>query len=235
MHSVRLFFFWIPLFLLFPKVILTVINTFSTFFFHHHRDWINLGTSGTALTFCSSGVSETSLPLSSSIGYSLSASQPLSLSSGLSKSPFKLWQFSVSDIHSVEQSWSPSVGWRLIRLIQRTFNTSVRSPGRSFADKAGGTGDCSDNLNAAAPACWKFDQNALMISLVSEMYLTDDICLFWVQDSSNVAHRCWLLCHISTKSRTLAIQCNFICSAYLFFLHLVISTGYIQCWVIASQ
>ena len=50
--------------------------------------------------------------------------------------------------------------------------------GRSFADKAGGKGDLSDSLNAAAPSCWESDQDALMISSVSEMYPTAVICLF---------------------------------------------------------
>jgi len=35
-------------------------------------------------------------------------------------------------------------------VIQQTFNTLVRAPGRFFADQAGGTCDFSDNLNAAA-------------------------------------------------------------------------------------
>jgi hypothetical protein len=40
----------------------------------------------------------------------------------------------------------------------------------SFADTAGGAGDFSDNLNAAAPSSRMFDQNALTITLASEMY-----------------------------------------------------------------
>jgi len=32
------------------------------------------------------------------------------------------------------------------------FNISVLLPGRFFADKAGGKGDLSDNLNAATPS-----------------------------------------------------------------------------------
>jgi hypothetical protein len=95
--------------------------------------------------------------LFSSISDSLSASQSFSLLFGLSKSPFQLSQFSVSEMLSDELSSSLSVGWRSILLIQRTFNSSVRPPGRYFADKAGGTGDLSDNLNAAGPSWWKFD------------------------------------------------------------------------------
>jgi hypothetical protein len=67
-------------------------------------------------------------------------------------SPFQFSQFSVSEMLAGELSSSLSAGWRLIRLIRRKFNTSVRPQGRSFADKAGGTGDFSDNLNAAAPS-----------------------------------------------------------------------------------
>ena len=37
-------------------------------------------------------------------------------------------------------------------LIPWTLNIRVRPPGRSDADKAGGKGDQSDNLNAAAPS-----------------------------------------------------------------------------------
>jgi hypothetical protein len=36
-------------------------------------------------------------------------------------------------------------------LIQQTFNTCVCPPESSFPNKAGGTGDFSDDLNAAAP------------------------------------------------------------------------------------
>jgi hypothetical protein len=48
----------------------------------------------------------------------------------------------------------------------------------SFPDKAGGKGDLSDNLNAAAPLCQNSDLEALTISSMSEMYPTAVICLF---------------------------------------------------------
>jgi len=109
-----------------------------------------------------------------------------------------------------------STGWRLILRIRRTFTTWIRPPGRSFADKPGGKGDLFDNLNAAAPWCWKSDQDALTISSVSEMYPTAVICLFWARDSFCVARRFWLPCHISKKSWTLAILCSFLSSASFF-------------------
>jgi len=114
-------------------------------------------------------------------------------------------------------SSSFSDGGCSILLIPQTFNTCVRPPGRFFADNGGGgKGDLSDNLNAAAPSCWKFDQDASMISSVSELYLTPIICLFWVWDVFYIACRFWLRCHISKKSWTLAIPCNVLSSASCF-------------------
>ena len=55
----------------------------------------------------------------------------------------------------------------------------------------------------------KGDQDAFMISSVSEMYLTAVICLYLTRDSLCVACRFWLPCHISKKSYTLAILFNF--------------------------
>ena len=114
--------------------------------------------------------------------------------------------------------WSSSLSarWRLIGLIRRTFNTRVCPPGSFFEDKAGGTGDFFDNFNAAAPSCWKCDHDALTISSVSEMYPTAVICSFWPWDSFCVAHRFRLPSHISKMLWTLAIWCNFFCSASLF-------------------
>ena len=157
------YFFLIPLVLLI-SIILTVINAFSTFFFVCCIGRINPGTFGAALTFHCSGVSESTLPFSSSISDSLSASQSSSLAFGLSRSPFQLRRFSVSEMLSGELSSSLSAGWRSIRLFRRTSNIWVHHPGRSFADKAGGTGDFSDNLNTATPSCWKSHQDALTIS-----------------------------------------------------------------------
>ena len=162
------YFVWIPLFLL-VSIILTVTNVFSTIFFDCRIGRISPGTSGAALTFRTAKVSETSLPLSSSVSHSSSASQSSSLSFGLSKSPFQLSQFFVTEMLSGELSSSLLAGWRSIRLIRQTFYSWVRPPGRSFAVKAGGTGDFSEILNAAAPSWWKFDQDALTISSVSEM------------------------------------------------------------------
>jgi len=114
------------------------------------------------------------------------------------------------------RSLSLSTGWRLILQIRRTFKIWVLTPGRSFADKAGGKGDLSDNINAAAPSCWKSDQDALTISSVSKMYPTAVIYLFWARDSFWVARRFWLTCHISKRSWTFAIVCNFLSSASFF-------------------
>jgi len=63
----------------------------------------------------------------------------------------QLGQFLVWEMLSGALSESPLDGWRLIFLIHSSFNTWVYPPGSSFADPAGGKGDLSDNLNAAAP------------------------------------------------------------------------------------
>ena len=105
-------------------------------------------------------------------------------------------------------SASLSSGRPLSLLIWRTFNNWVRPPGRSFADKAGGKGDLSDNLNVAAPSCWTTDQDALTISSVSQMYPTDVICLFWGRHSFCVANRFWLPWNIYKTGWTLAILCD---------------------------
>jgi len=113
-------------------------------------------------------------------------------------------------------SLSLLTGWQLILRIQQTFKISVPPSGRSFADEGGGKGDHSDNLNAAAPSCWKSEQEALTMTWVSEMYPTAVICLFWERDYFCVALRFWLPCHISKRSWTLAILCNFLSSATFF-------------------
>jgi len=162
-----------------PRSIILIVNqVISTFFFDYGIGWINSGTFGAAHTFHSNVVSESSLPLSCSVSDSSSRSKSSSLLFGLSTSPFQISQLSVSQMLSGELSSSLSAGWWSIHLIQQTFNTGVRPPGRSFADQAGGTGDFSDNLNAAAQSCRKCDQDALRISSVSEMYPTAVICLF---------------------------------------------------------
>jgi len=139
-----------------------------------------------------------------------------SLSFGLSKSPFHLSQYSVSEMHSGVLSSSRSTGWRLILQIRWTFNIWVRPSGKSFADKNGGKGDLPGNLNAAASSCWKNGHDALTITSVSEMCPTAVIWLFWAQDSFWVPRRYWLPCHISKMSWTLAILWNFLSSASFF-------------------
>jgi hypothetical protein len=105
-----------------------------------------------------------------------------------------------------------STAGRLNLLILQTFNVWVHSPGRSFADKAGGKGNLSDNIYAAAPWCQMSGQDALMISSVSEIYAMDVICLISKWDSFCVARRFWLPYHISNKSLTLAILRNILSS-----------------------
>jgi hypothetical protein len=51
------------------------------------------------------------------------------------------------------QSSSDYTGWWLLQQIWQKFNIWVQHQGKSFADKAGGNNDLSDNLNAAAPYC----------------------------------------------------------------------------------
>jgi len=207
--------FLIPLFL-FVSIILTVMNVVSTVFCDIRIGRINAGTFGAAMTFHWSGVCESSLPLSSSIPNWLSASQSSSLSFESYRSPLQLSQLSVSEMLSGDILSSLSAGGRSIRLIPQTFSIWVHPPGRSFADKAGGKGDFSYNLNAAAPSCWNSDQDASTISSRSEMYPAAVTCVFWAQDSFCGALGFWLPCKRSKKSWTLAIQCNFLCSASLF-------------------
>jgi len=196
MHSVLRFF--TPLFLL-VSIALTVTKTFSACHFDFRVCGINLETFGVALTCRCTGHSGTVMALSCSISDSTSTAQSSSLSFRLSKSPFQLSQYLVTEMLSGALSWSLSTGWWLIGLIQRTFNIWTHPPGMSFADKAGGKGDLPDNLNAAAPSCWKSDQDALMISSMSEMYPTAVICLFCARDSFCVAHKFWLPCHIAKQ------------------------------------
>jgi hypothetical protein len=85
--------------------------------------------------------------------YSSSALQSFLLTFELSKSPFQLSQFSVLERLSGTLSSSCSAEGQSTICIWQILNTWVRSPGRFFADKAGGKGDHSDNANAAAPLC----------------------------------------------------------------------------------
>jgi len=152
-HGHILFYFFLSPVFLVISIILTVINAFPTIFFNRCIGRINPGTFGAVLTFRCSGVSESSLVLSSSMYDSLAAFQSSLLLFGLSKFPFQLGQFLVSEMVSGELCSSLSAGWWLIALIQRTFLTWVCPSGWFFADKAGGTGDFLNNLNTAAPSC----------------------------------------------------------------------------------
>jgi len=207
--------FLFPLFLHVP-IALTVINPFSAFFIDLCVGWINPGTFGAALTTQCYALSEALMRLAGSRSGSSSAVQSSTRWFGLSKPLFQLSKFLESEMVWGALFWTLSSGWWLILLIQCTFDTWVHPPGWSFVDRAGQNGDLSDNLNAAAPSCWKFDQEALMIPSVSEMYPLAVICVFWARDSFCVAHRFWLLCHIPKKSCTLAILCDILFSASFF-------------------
>jgi len=213
--SIQSYIFFIPVFLL-VSIVLTVINTFSVFFIDRQIGRINVQTFDVAVTIWCYGVLESSMPLSSTMSDSLSASQLSSLSFGLSKSPFQSRKLVVSEMHSGALSLSHSAGWQPIRLIQWTFTTLVHSPGRYFGDNTGARSDVSDNENAVAPSCWYCDKNGFMISSVSVMYGMAVICLFWAQDSFCVEFRFWLPCHISKMSLTLAVLCNYFSSISLF-------------------
>jgi len=145
-----------PLFLLI-SIALTVTNTFWASLLDFHVGRIDPGTFGVALTSHCCGHSGTSRALSCSISDAPSAAQSFSLSSGSSKSPSQSSQHSVAEILSNAQFSTLSTGLLLICPILPRFNIWVRPPGRSFADKAGGKRDHSENLDAAAPSCWERD------------------------------------------------------------------------------
>jgi len=225
---IRSYFSLFPLFLL-VSIVMTVINTCSVFVIDLWVGRINLGTLGATLWSCCSVVSGSLIPLTSTISDAMFASQSSSLSFVFSKSPFQSSQFSVSEMLPGALYSVLPVGWQLLLLIRHTSNTSVRPPRRSFADKAGGRGDLSDNLNAAAPSCRKCDQDALTIISVCEIYPATFICMFWARESFCIARRCRLPCDISKWSWTLAILCNFLSSTALFisksFSSLVVSNA----------
>jgi len=204
------------LLILLVSIALTVTSTVSVLCFDLCVGQINPGTFGAAHTSCCSGYSSSSKQLSSTTSDSLSASQSSSLWLGFSKSQFQLSEFSVSEMLSGALLSSLSASWRCVCHIQRTFNTWVHPPASYLADKAVGNGDLSDGLKAAAPSCWKFVQEALTLSSISEMYSMAVISLFWAHDSFCVVRWFWLPCHISKKSWTLAILCDFLSSASLF-------------------
>jgi len=169
------YFFFPPLFLR-VSIPLTVTNTCSAFHFDFRVGQTNRGTFGAAHTSCGSGHSGSSMPVFGSISDSSSAAQSSSLLFGFTKSPLLFSQSSLSEMRSGALSLLLSTGWRLIHRIWRTFTICVYPPGMFSVDKAGGKGDLSDNLNAAAPSCWKSDLDALTISSMSEMYPTAVIC-----------------------------------------------------------
>ena len=133
-------------------IAVTVNNPCSACFIGLHVGQISQETFGWALTSRWFVQTRASMLLSSSISDSFSASQSSLLAFGLSKSPFKLSQFLVLEMHSGEISSALWTGWWLILLIWRTFNAWVCPPGRSSADKGGGKDDLSDNLKAATPS-----------------------------------------------------------------------------------
>jgi len=228
------YFVFPPLFLR-VSAALTVTNNFSACLFDFWVGQTNPGTFGAALTSCRSGHSGSSMPLFCSISDSSSAAQSTSLSIGSCKSRFQFSQSSVSGMLWGALSLWLSTGWWLILRIRRTFKIWVCPPGRSFADKGGGKGELSDNLNAAAQSCWKRDQDALTICSMSETYPTAVICLIWPQDSFSLARRFWLPCHISKKLWTFghSVQYPFL----RLFLHfrVVFCVHGIQFWVSACQ
>ena len=208
-------FFFTRLFLCISTA-LTVTNTLSAFLFHIRVGLTNSHTCGAVLTSCCSGHFGSSMQLLCSISVLLSAAQSSSLSFGLSKSTFQSNQSLVSEMHSGRPASLLLTGWQLILRIQSTFNISVHPPGRSFADKAGGHGDLSDNINAATTSCWKSYQDALTNSSGSELYPWAFIWLFRVLDCFCVARQFWLPCEISKKSWTLAILCYFLAATSFF-------------------
>jgi len=110
-----------------------------------------------------------------------------------------------------------TVGWMAAHWCELADVQHLSSYSREvICRQAGGKGDLSDNSNAATPSCWKLDQDALMISSVSEMYPMAVNCLFQARDTFCVARRFWLPDHISKKSWTLAILCNFLSFAAFF-------------------
>jgi len=177
----RSYFFSTPSFLL-VWIALSIINTSSACPFDILVGRMNPGMSGVALRYRCSRRSISSMLLSCCISYSTSAPQLSLLSFGLSKSTFQWSQSSVSEMLAGALSWSLSTGWRLILQIQRALNTWVCPPWRSFADKASGKGDVSDNLNTAARTGCNSVHDDLTISSLSEMYPTAVIGLFWARD-----------------------------------------------------
>jgi len=128
-----------------------------------------------------------------------------------------------------------TVGWMTVDYFRhRAFNTWVRPPGITFAENADAKVVLCDNLNAATPSCWKFDQDALMISSIYQMNPMAVLWLFWPPDSFCVSCMFWLPCHISEKSWTLAILYN-VLSSDSFHFQVVFSYHRILCSVISCR
>jgi len=175
---------------------LTFTYTFSACLFDFSVGRIDPGTFGMARPSCCSVHSGFSMLWSCPISVSPSTAQSSSLSFTSYKFSFKWSQSAVSEMISGALSWSLSIGSWLILWICQTSMIRVRPPGRTIVDTGGGKGDLTDNLNAAAPSCWKSDHYALTISLVSEMYPTVVISLFRAHDFLCVVHRFRLPCNI---------------------------------------
>jgi len=197
MHCVLFLFTpWFPL----VSITLTVTNTFSSCLVDVRFGRTDLGTYRVALRSCSSVHSGRLMPLLCLISVSSSDSQLSSLSLGSAKSPFQFSPLLVSEILSGAPCLSLLTGCGFILRIRRIFNIWVHPWGKSFADNAGGKGELSHNFQAAAPWCWKSNQEACTIYSLSEMYPTAVIWLSWAQDSFSVTRRFWLPCHISRQS-----------------------------------
>jgi len=173
----------------------------SAFFFDFRMGQIDLRMIGAALTSRSSVLSYSLMPSANLISDWTFGTQSSALSLGLSLSPLQLYQFAVSEILPGALSSSLSTGWQLILFIWQTSNSWVWPPERLFVGQASVKVVLSDNLNADAPSCWRSDQDAWMISSLSEIYLIPVICLIGVCDSFCIAY--WLGCHLSRTSWTL--------------------------------
>jgi hypothetical protein len=144
--------FW-PLLFLHISNALTITHTLSACLLDFLVGRTNPGTFCTVLTYGCSGNSWLWMPLLGTMSDSSSGVRSPSLSFRLSHSLFQFRQSSVHEMLSGALSSLCSTGWRLNLRIQPRLKIWVRPPGRSFAHKAGGTDDLSDDLNAATPLC----------------------------------------------------------------------------------
>jgi hypothetical protein len=153
------------------------------------------------------------MALFGSILNSLSTSQSSLLSLGVFKSQFLLSQLLVGTRLIGALTTSLTTGWQWILFIWWSFIACVHSPARFSADKVGGKGDLSHNLHSATQSCWKFDQNALTISSVSEIYARAVISLFQGWDFVIVAHTHWMPSHITKMPWSLDMLSSSLSSA----------------------